>query len=152
MAATLFSDFSREKNKQGKSEIYIYLNDFRGRLFCEPSNLSPFLQAASLFCEPQKNYRQKNPNCPSVVFIYTFRRHSLATCSTVSRNVSVVECYLLVKHPSVNDIHMYSCSDVLMLSVQNSAKFLLFYMKGKYTLKDNFTDSSDIVDTKLTIV
>ena len=75
-----------------------------------------------------KNYRQEIPKrtqCPTVVFIHTFRKDGLATCSTASRNVSVVEGYLLVKHPSVNNIHVYRRGDVLLLSVQNSAKFLL---------------------------
>ena len=81
-----------------------------------------------------------------MVFIYTFRKDGLATCSTASRNVSAVEGYLLVKHPSVNNIHVYSLGDVLLLSVQNSAKFLLF--QGNYTLKDNFKDSCDGVDKK----
>ena len=70
---------------------------------------------------------------PSVVFIYTFKKDGLATCSTVSRNLSAVEGYLSVKLPSVNNIHVYSRGDVLLLSVQNSAKFLFFfYMYGKY--------------------
>ena len=35
---------------------------------------------------------------------YTFRKDGLATCSTVSQNLSAVEGYLLVKHPSVSII------------------------------------------------
>ena len=120
----------------------------RGRLFCEPSSPSPFLRAASLSCEPQK-LPPRNPKKDTMpycgLYLYIQKRWpcNMFNCEP---KCFCVEGYLLVKHPSVNNIHVYSRGDVLLLSVQNSAKFLLF--KGKYTLKDNFKDSSDGVDKK----
>ena len=89
----------------------------------------PLFASREPLLRAKKNYRQEIPKrtqCPTVVFIYTFSKDGFATCSTASRNVSAVEGYLLVKHPSVSNIHVYSRGDVLLLSVQNSAKFLLF--------------------------
>ena len=97
----------------------------RGKLFYEPSSPSFFLRAASLFCEPRKITAEKSKKGHNALlwslFIHSERWH----CNMFNCEPKSFCRYLLVKHPSVNNIHVYSRGDVLLLSVQNSAPFVL---------------------------